>query len=239
MTKQFGIIGYPLEHSFSAQHFNEKFVREGIDAYYEVYPLLSITEFPALVRQKDFLGFNVTYPYKESIIPYLDALDDTAQAIGAVNVIAYKNGQWIGHNTDMLGFMQSCPKEYKSALILGTGGAAKAVAYALNKLDIAYLFVSRASKKGLTYEQINEAILAEHQLIINCTPLGMYPNMENYPPIPYHLLTTHHFLYDVIYNPAKTRFLASGEKYGARTQNGLKMLYEQADAAWNIWGNSI
>ncbi len=239
MTKQFGIIGYPLEHSFSANYFNKKFAEEGIDAHYHLFPLKDIKDFIHLRASHDFVGCNVTYPYKENIIPYLDGLDHTAAAIGAVNVIAWNEGKLIGYNTDAIGFMYSCPKGYKQALILGTGGAAKAAAYALQQLGITYHFVSRDKNKGLLYDTLDATIMQAHPLIINCTPLGMFPNIDACPPIPYELLSSNHFLYDVIYNPAQTHFLALGEEYGTKTQNGLKMLYGQAESAWNIWKNNI
>ncbi len=239
MTLQFGIIGNPLEHSFSAPYFNEKFAREGIDARYEAYPIQQVEEFVGLCQMHDFIGLNVTYPYKESIIPYLDALDETAAAIGAVNVIRFVDGKKIGYNTDVIGFMEALQPllqpQHTSALILGTGGAAKAITYALKKLGIGYRFVSRDASRGLSYESLTKDTIRTNKLIINCTPLGMYPNIETYPAIPYEHLTAEHLLYDVVYNPAKSVFLQKGEERGARTHNGLEMLHGQACAAWEIW----
>ncbi len=239
MTKHFGIIGYPLEHSFSAPYFNEKFAREGIDARYEAYPIRQVEEFVGLCQTHDFIGLNVTYPYKESIITYLDELDETAAAIGAVNVIRFVGGKKIGYNTDVMGFMEALQPllqpQHKSALILGTGGAAKAIIYALRQLGIGYTFVSRDTKKGLVYESLTKEIIQANTLIINSTPLGMYPNSETYPAIPYKFLTAEHLLYDVVYNPAQTLFLQKGKAHGAAISNGLSMLYGQAQAAWKIW----
>ncbi len=239
MTQEFGIIGYPLEHSFSAPYFNEKFAREGIDAVYEAYPIQHVEEFVELCQMHDFIGINVTYPYKESIIPYLDQLDETAAAIGAVNVVRFVDGKKLGYNTDVIGFMEALrpllKPQHRSALVLGTGGAAKAITYALEQLGIGYTFVSREAVKGLTYESLTKEITQANTLIINCTPLGMYPNTETYPAIPYAYLTAEHLLFDVIYNPEKSVFLQKGEAQGAAIQNGLSMLHGQAEAAWKIW----
>ncbi len=239
MTQEFGIIGCPLEHSFSAPYFNEKFAREGIDAVYEAYPIQHVEEFTSLCQTHDFIGINVTYPYKESIIPYLDELDETARRIGAVNVVRFVDGKKIGYNTDVVGFTKALTPllqpQHRSALILGTGGAAKAITYALEQLGIGYTFVSRDTSKGLTYESLTKEIIQENKLIINCTPLGMYPNTETYPAIPYEYLTAKHLLYDVVYNPEKSVFLQKGEAQGATIQNGLSMLHGQAEAAWKIW----
>ncbi len=239
MTTQYGIIGNPLEHSFSARFFTELFEREGIDAAYRLYPLDDITALPALLEAHAFTGLNVTYPFKESVIPYLDELDETAEQIGAVNVIHFHAGKAIGYNTDCLGFQQSLSSAIShspnAALILGTGGAAKAIAFALQKMGIGYQYVSRDALRGISYTALNEEIMRAHKLIINCTPLGMFPQQEACPAIPYHLLTSEHVLYDVIYNPAQTLFLRKGAAHGARTINGLQMLVGQAQAAWEIW----
>ncbi len=242
----FGIIGNPLEHSFSPSFFAEKFRRESIDAVYKSFTLNDVDEFPALCASESLAGLNVTYPYKESIIPYLDELDETAKAIGAVNVIKFTPaGKRIGYNTDIIGFKESLSLYQLStinyqqsplrALILGTGGAAKAVAYALKQLNIAFQYVSRDPSKGLVYSDLTAETIAAHQLIINCTPLGMFPQIDAYPPIPYEALSAEHFLYDLIYNPAESSFLRLGKKQGAKIQNGLRMLQIQAEAAWNIW----
>lgn len=250
--KQFGIIGYPLGHSFSMRFFNDKFHTEHIAALYQAFPLSDISEFPSLCKQHTFSGLNVTYPYKEQIIPYLDEVDDVAKTIGAVNVICFKNNKKIGYNTDTVGFRLSLepylhPK-LTSALILGTGGAAKAVNYALRKLDIKTTFVSRNPHSSniqannrqqcIGYQDINQDLLNDNLLIINCTPLGMMPFTYQYPPIPYDLLTPKHLLYDLIYNPEETRFLQFGKSRGCTVVNGLQMLYQQAIAAWDIWTNN-
>ncbi len=237
--KEFGIIGYPLEHSFSAKYFNEKFVRETIDARYQLYPLQTIEQFTDLCKIYAFVGLNVTCPYKEAIIPYLDALDDTAAQIGAVNVIRFYDGKKIGYNTDAIGFKNSLQPllqlHHTRALVLGTGGAAKAVWYGLQRLQIPFTCVSRNSNKGISYESLTQEIILDHPLIINCTPLGMYPTISTLPKIPYGYLTTQHLLYDVVYNPEKTLFLQQGEAHGTQIQNGLPMLLGQAEAAWKIW----
>lgn len=232
-----GIIGYPLEHSFSARYFTEKFHREHIRGEYNLYSIQE-KDFPDTVYQLlDSLdGMNVTYPYKEKIIPYLDRLDETAQTIGAVNVVCGR----VGYNTDCIGFVEALrpllkPTDRK-ALVLGTGGAAKAVVYGLRRLGIAPTLVSRIPKAGqLTYEQLDVETMRTHSLIINCTPLGMLPDINTCPAIPYDLLTPAHLLFDCIYNPAETVFLRRGREHGTRTTNGLQMLYGQAEAAWQIW----
>lgn len=246
--QKFGIIGYPLGHSFSAKYFSQKFTDQHIDACYNLFPLKQIEEFTPLIRQHTFTGLNVTLPYKEQIIPYLDKLDETAQAIGAVNVIHFTQGQSIGYNTDVIGFRNSLRTillpHHTHALILGTGGAAKAVWYGLQTMDIHTLYVSRTRKqiqtsKGLaetlTYQELNAEILTQYTLIVNCTPLGMYPAIDTCAPLPYNLLTQKHLLYDVVYNPEKTLFLQHGEEQGCCTQNGRAMLEGQAEAAWKIW----
>lgn len=238
-----GIIGYPLEHSFSARYFAEKFQREHIRGEYLLYPLAADafertdekeSEVDRLLNTLD--GLNITYPYKEKIIPYLERLDETAQAIGAVNVVCGKTG----YNTDCIGFMEALrplllPTDTQ-ALVLGTGGAAKAVMYGLRQLGIGYTVVSRTAKAGqLTYADLNEETIQAHSIIINCTPLGMLPNVDTYPSIPYSLLNEKHQLFDCVYNPAETLFLRKGRQQGTRTSNGLQMLYGQAEAAWKIW----
>ena len=236
--KHFGIIGKPLAQSYSANHFNKKFAEEGIDAEYSLYPLDSIEEFPALIQSHEFTGMNVTIPYKTAVIPYLSALDETAAEIGAVNVIRFlPDGRMIGYNTDALGFIESIRpmlrETDRKALLLGTGGAAKACRYGLRKLGLTTTNVSRTpDSEQLSY---NDLQLAEYNLIVNCTPLGMFPNTENFPPIPYEQLTQAQFLYDCIYNPEETVFLRQGRAHGCRTLNGTGMLLGQAKAAWNIW----
>ena len=241
--KHFGIIGKPLAQSFSANHFNRKFAEEHIDAEYSLYPLESIEEFPVLIeslRAKGMAptGFNVTIPYKTAVIPYLTALDEIAREIGAVNVIRFlPDGTTVGYNTDALGFIDSIrpmlrPTD-RRALILGTGGAAKACAYGLRKLGLTPTFVSRTPKENqLSYSGLS---LAGYDVIVNCTPLGMYPETEKFPPIPYEGLTQAQFLFDCIYNPTETVFLHQGALRGCRTMNGNGMLLGQAKAAWQLW----
>ncbi|KAA3640402.1 MAG: shikimate dehydrogenase [Bacteroidetes bacterium] len=241
----FGLIGYPLSHSFSKKYFTEKFEKEGIlNCRYELFPLESIEKFPELVKiQPDLAGLNVTIPYKELVIPFLDELDEAAEAVGAVNTIRKKDGKLKGFNTDIYGFEQSLvnlldTRDHKpeKALVLGTGGAAKAVIYVLKKLNIDSHTVSRHAGKGyFTYDDLNDHIIGEHRLIINTTPLGMSPNINNLPLIPYPSLGPEHFLFDLVYNPAITAFLAKGKNAGAAISNGLEMLYLQAEKAWDIW----
>lgn len=243
--KQFGLIGFPLSHSFSRKYFNEKFVKESIQGVsYENYPIESIEQFKSLFDAPDFMGINVTIPYKQQIIPYLDGLDSSAERIGAVNVVKrMKDGKLIGFNSDYAGFKNSLsqliPDNFSSkALILGTGGAAKAVEVALQDLNIPYRYVSRTAKESiLSYEQLKSIDLNEYQLIINSSPLGMYPNVNDAPDIPYAKLTSNHFLYDLIYNPDVTLFMKKGQEKGAKTLNGLAMLIGQAERAWEIWNN--
>ena len=235
--RHYGIIGYPLHHSFSAKYFSEKFEREGIEAEYSLYPIgmedlrLKIED---LFLRLD--GMNVTMPYKQTIIPYLDRLDETAEAVGAVNVLHKR----VGYNTDCIGFMESIKPllrdSDRKALVLGTGGASKAVCYGLKQLGIAPTLVSRTPKDGMIgYSDLTEGLMAEHTIIVNCTPLGMVPDTESYPPIPYELISAQHLLFDCIYNPEETVFLRKGRAQGAKTQNGIEMLYGQAKAAWKIW----
>ena len=234
----FGIIGNPLIHSFSAKYFNEKFAREHIDAEYSLYPLNELTNERVNELLDTLDGFNVTYPYKEVIIPYLDRLDETAQAIGAVNVVY----QRVGYNTDYAGFMASIRPLLRPfdrhALVLGTGGASKAVCYGLRQLGITPTLVSRTPQAGqIRYADLNAEVLSSHTLVINCTPLGMFPEVDTYPPIPYEHLTPRHLLYDCVYNPEETLFLRRGKAQGATTHNGKEMLIGQAKEAWQIWSN--
>lgn len=238
--KHFGIIGYPLKHSFSAKLFSKKFADEDIDAEYSLYPIASIEDFVELTKRISFTGMNVTMPYKEAVIPFLDALDETAAAIGAVNVIRFTaDGQKIGYNSDAIGFLESMRplvRPYdKKALILGTGGAAKAVSYGLRKLGLDVSMVSRSADRGIRYEDLTKAMIAEHTVIVNATPLGMAPETGPKPPFPYEHLSSAHLLYDVIYNPEETAFLREGILRGCETQNGTNMLLGQAKAAWEIW----
>jgi shikimate dehydrogenase len=241
--RRYGLIGYPLSHSFSQKYFTEKFQREGITGcVYENFPLASIDEFAALIQQHpDLNGLNVTIPYKEKVIPFLTAQSEVVQTIGACNCIKIENGRLTGHNTDVVGFEQSLlpllQPHHKKALVLGTGGAAKAVHYVLNKLGIAFLEVSRtpATERQIAYQQLDEAVIHEHEVIINTSPLGMYPHINECPPLPYQALTPKHYLFDLVYNPAKTLFLQKGEEQGAAIKNGHDMLIIQAEESWRIW----
>lgn len=246
MARLFGLIGYPLTHSFSKRYFSEKFEKEGLtDCAYELFPLESIAQLPALLQQyPELAGLNVTIPYKEAVIPYLHQLNPEAAAIGAVNAIRIANGLLTGYNTDAHGFrvslerfLQASQKQAPGALILGTGGAAKAVAWVLRQLQIPFVFVSRHPEPGqLRYQDIQKKdILSQYPLIINTTPLGMAPKVQEYPPLPYHLLTPEHLLFDLIYNPECTRFLQQGMEKGCYICNGLEMLYLQAERAWALW----
>lgn len=234
--RQFGIIGKPLEHSYSAIYFTDKFVRENIDAEYKLYEIDDLSNINSLIKQ--LYGFNVTYPYKQLIINKLQNIDDIAAKIGAVNVVCKGKG----YNTDWIGFRDSIlpylgPND-THALILGTGGVSKAVQYALQQMGIQYTLVSRhAESSALRYENLSAVVIATHTLIINCTPLGMYPDINSLPTIPYGYIDDKHLLYDCVYNPACTAFLQSGIKQGARIVNGMQMLRLQADAAWKIWSN--
>lgn len=239
--KQYGLIGYPLSHSFSKGYFAKKFKEELItDAVYDVFPLETISHFLGLCKQYPNLkGLNVTIPYKEQVIAYLDKLDDEAQTIGAVNTIKFFNGKKIGYNSDCYGFEMSLrpllQAHHKSALILGTGGASKAVEYVLKKLQIDFQYVSRTrTPSSLLYQDV---LLANElpYLIINTTPLGMYPNVDAAPEIPYSLITDKHLLYDLVYNPDETSFLKNGKFQGAQIKNGLEMLHLQAERSWQIW----
>lgn len=240
MTK-YGLIGKKLDHSFSKSFFEKKFEQENINAIYDNYELNHIKDIRSLVRKnKKLKGLNVTSPYKEEVIPFLDELDDNAKKIEAVNVIQIKEGKLIGHNTDLIGFLKSffpfVESHHDKALIIGTGGAAKAVYHSLRSMDITSTFVSRSpGENEISYDVIDENTMKEHQLIINCTPVGMFPKIEEYPKIPYQYLTEGHFLYDLIYNPTITQFLALGNKHGAKILNGKKMLEAQALASWKIW----
>lgn len=239
--RHFGIIGFPLVQSFSAKYFNEKFTTSGIDAEYSLYP----TEVESLKLTVEKLldeldGMNVTIPYKQAIIPYLDRLDETAEAIGAVNVVH----QRVGYNTDCLGFIDSIRpllrNNDRQALVLGTGGASKAVCYGLRKLGIIPTLVSRTPKaRMLGYQDLTDEIMRTHTVIVNCTPLGMFPEVDACPDIPYELITAQHLLFDCIYNPEETLFLRKGKAQGATIQNGLEMLYGQAKAAWKIWNEGV
>jgi shikimate dehydrogenase len=242
--RRFGLIGFPLTHSFSQKYFAEKFQLLGIsDCVYENFPLTHINKLPDLLLQENLRGLNITIPYKKQVLSYLTNQSAVVEKIGACNCLAIQNGKVIGHNTDVYGFRTSLQPFLKSnhqqALIFGTGGASAAVAYVLEELGIVYRFVSRqAGDNLLDYASINESVLSTHQLLINTTPLGMYPQVDQYPDIPYELLTPDHHLYDLIYNPAETKFLELGRKQGATTQNGAEMLVLQAEESWRIWNEA-
>jgi shikimate dehydrogenase len=244
--QKYGLVGYPLKHSFSIGYFNEKFSSEKIEAEYINFEIPDINNFPEIIEANPNLhGLNVTIPYKEKVIPYLDELDKQTAAIGAVNVIKIirnKGGKpkLIGYNSDIIGFTQSIQpllqSHHKKALILGTGGASKAVFHGLKNLGIEAKFVSRTARFGmLTYEELNAEIIKEYTVIVNCTPVGMYPKVDACPDIPYEAITSEHLLYDLLYNPNITLFMKKGEVKGAVTKNGLEMLLLQAFAAWEIW----
>lgn len=242
--RAFGLIGYPLGHSFSKKYFTAKFEREGItENVYELYPLEQIGQLKdLLVSNPDLLGLNVTIPYKEQVIAYLDSMSPVVQDIGACNCIRIEDGQLIGHNTDVIGFSRSLlPKlkpHHKQALIFGTGGSAKAVAYTLKEMNIPFLQVSRTPSKGMiAYEDIDQSILDVHTLLINTSPVGMYPDVTKAPAIPYAFIGTDHYLFDLVYNPARTRFLQEGALRGAAVENGSDMLVIQAEASWEIWNS--
>lgn len=245
--KKFGLIGKNISYSFSKGYFLNKFKELKLNNYsYRNYDLPEIDEFPFIIyhKEEEFGGFNVTIPYKQSIMRYLSDIDEVAQEIGAVNTIKITDdNELIGYNTDAYGFENSLKpllkNHHKKALILGTGGASKAVAYVLNKLNIEFQLVSRkpVADNQISYEDISEEIIKSHQLIINCTPLGTHPNIKECPNIPYNLLSKKHFLYDLIYNPSETEFLKRGKKQGATTKNGLEMLELQAEKSWEIWNS--
>ncbi|MCW3074870.1 MAG: shikimate dehydrogenase [Flaviaesturariibacter sp.] len=238
----YGLIGKSLSHSFSKSYFSKKFAAEGItDCVYESFELANIADFSQLIQSHpELCGLNVTIPYKEMVMPYLDEISPEVEKIGACNCIKIDNGKLIGYNTDAAGFRASIKPQLKTnhqyALVFGSGGASKAICFALQELGIEYRVVSRKKVAGqLGYEDIDDVVLEKYHLLINTTPLGMYPNVDDDPPIPYEELSPQHFLYDVIYNPEKTRFLQRGEAQGAQICNGQGMLVLQAEESWGIW----
>jgi len=240
--KCFGLIGKSLAHSFSESYFNEKFKKQGIkDVSYQNFELDSIDDFRSLIKvEKDLIGLNVTIPYKEAIIPFLDEISDEVKAIGAVNTITVSANGLKGFNTDYIGFGNALKPflegQMERALILGTGGASKAAAYSLQQLGIHSLFVSRNPNPGqLSYVELNDIVLKHHLLIVNTTPLGTFPNIEDCPQIPYEYLTSQHLLFDLVYNPTETLFLKKGKEKGTMILNGQSMLVHQAEEAWKIW----
>lgn len=240
----YGLIGRSLSHSFSPRYFAEKFEREGIaNAEYRAFELASMEEFPTLLEREPTLrGLNVTIPYKEVVMPYLDDLSEAARSIGAVNTIAFEGGKLVGHNTDVLGFEQSLKAHWRQAyaarpaLVLGTGGAAKAVCFVLDKMGVDYTLVSRTpTAEQWSYADLDAERVEAQGLIVHTTPLGTYPDVKNCPPLPYTALGSKHLLFDLIYNPTETLFLQRGRAQGAATVNGWDMLCRQAEAAWRIW----
>ena len=242
----FGLIGYPLSHSFSKRYFTNKFDKEGVkDCRYENFSIPTINEFRNLLQNNpDLAGLNITIPYKEQVIPFLYESLDVVKQVGACNCIKIISGKLYGYNTDVTGFEQTLNikllPHHKKALVLGSGGASKAVQFVLKQKGIGFKVVSRSVNSGfIAYEELTNEMIQEHQLIINTTPLGMQPHTELYPSIPYLALTTQHYLYDLIYNPAKTFFLQKGEEMGAAIQNGAEMLVIQAEESWKIWNELI
>jgi shikimate dehydrogenase len=241
--RKFGLIGYPLGHSFSKQYFADKFQRESLnDCVYDNYEISDVSQLNGVLADPGLAGLNVTIPYKESVIPFLNNKDRVVEETGACNCIRINKGVLTGYNTDVIGFEESLNGKLtagdKRALILGTGGSSKAVAWVLKKKGIAYLFVSRkktAAADQVSYEYLDPEILGTHSLIINTTPLGMSPNISHCPPIPYGHITSAHYLFDLIYNPSETLFLQKGKNAGARIKNGADMLAIQAEESWKIW----
>ena len=245
--RKFGLIGYPLTHSFSQKYFTEKFQKENIeDASYQNFPIKKIDELTSLVENdKELLGLNVTIPYKEQVLSLLDKIDKNAQEIGAVNTIKIFRSnnkiKLVGYNTDVYGFqkplLEAIKPIHKRALILGTGGASKAVAWVLKNLDIEFSYISRNPKtnKDIKYGEISSEQLNEYKIIINTSPVGMYPNVKDYPNLPYSGVTREHILYDLVYNPELSSFLQKGSEKKATLINGLPMLYLQAEKTWEIW----
>ncbi|MDN6310952.1 MAG: shikimate dehydrogenase [Psychroflexus sp.] len=237
----FGLLGKNIDYSFSKSYFEKKFAQDDIKATYENFDIADLSELKNILKKKTHLkGLNVTIPYKEEIINHLDEVDAAAQEIGAVNTIKIDNGKLIGYNTDVYGFTKSIfsliENHHHKALILGSGGASKAIQNALESMGFKTQIVSRnKGENKLTYEDLNEEIIKDHQVIVNCTPLGTYPNIENHPPIPYTFLTHEHLLYDLVYNPPITTFLALGKEHHTKIFNGQKMLEFQAEKAWEIW----
>jgi shikimate dehydrogenase len=241
----FGLIGYPLTHSFSKDYFGEKFKREAVeDCRYENFQLANIKELSKIIGDHtDLEGLNVTIPYKESVLSFLDEKNELVTQTGACNCIKIVNRKLVGFNTDIIGFERSLfsklPSGYKNALILGTGGAAKAVEFVLKKNQIHYTCVSRRhSQNSITYEELTPSVLEKNRLIINTTPVGMYPKINEVLPLPFEVITPNHLLFDLIYNPPKTLFLKKGEERGATIQNGYEMLVYQAEESWKIWNQS-
>ena len=242
--KRYGLIGYPLTHSLSGQYFTNKFKEEGIeDCIYERFSIPSIQDLHTILdTHKDLCGFNITIPYKKEVLAFLTERSKAVEEVRACNCVKIEEGKLIGYNTDVIGFENSLvpflKPTHNKALVLGTGGAALAIVYVLEKLGINYAYVSRTAAAGqFSYNNIDADVMAAHTLIINTTPLGMFPNIEACPDIPYHLLTSAHHLFDLTYNPAESTFLAKGKQMGATIQNGQQMFVEQAEQSWRIWNS--
>ena len=241
--KLYGLIGYPLSHSFSKNYFSEKFLKKGIaDCAYELFPIETIEQFPMLLNaQTNLCGLNVTIPYKEAVLPFMHHLSEEVKEIGACNCIKIEKGKLYAYNTDIVGFEKSLLPlllpHHTKALILGTGGAAKAVAWVLQKLKIDYMFVSRNGGDAFRYDQLDATVMQAYTVIINTTPVGMQPNSNTKPSLDYDAITQKHLCYDLVYNPAKTFFLQLAEARGAVIKNGLSMLEIQAEESWNIWNS--
>ncbi|CAL65743.1 shikimate dehydrogenase family protein [Christiangramia forsetii] len=241
--RTFGLLGKNIDYSFSRNYFSDKFSNENIDAEYRNFDLSSIEKFTDVIKDNIISGLNVTIPYKEAIIPYLDHLDSNAEKIKAVNTIKFeKDGSLCGYNTDYWGFLESLKPHlephHSKALILGTGGASKGIAYALSLLEIDFKFVSRNPEEDqFSYHELDSKIIGSHSLIINCTPLGTYPDIESSPEIPFEFISEKHLIYDLIYNPSETKFMQLAAEKGAKTTNGLEMLKLQAEKAWSIWNS--
>ena len=240
-SKKFGLIGKNIEYSFSKKYFSEKFKKENLDCTYSNFDIENISQIESILQKNWISGYNVTIPYKQDIIKFLDEIDEVAKAIGAVNTIKKIDNKNIGFNTDSIGFEKSLiplieNKKLDSALILGAGGAAKAVKYVLKKLKINYSTVSRKEGKSeFIYENLNDVIINRFKMIINCSPVGTFPNINKCPNIPYKHLTKEHVLYDLVYNPIESLFLRRGRELGCKTKNGLEMLEIQANESWRIW----
>ena len=242
--KRYGLIGFPLTHSLSQQYFTQKFIDQGIeDCVYERFSIPSIGDLHDILKtHPDLCGFNITIPYKKEVLAFLTERSKAVEEVGACNCVKIIDGQLIGYNTDVIGFENSLipflKPSHNRALVLGTGGAALAIVYVLQKLGIDFNYVSRTATSGqLTYNDLDASVMASHTLIINTTPLGMFPNIEACPAIPYDLLTPEHHLFDLTYNPALSTFLAKGMQMGATIQNGQQMFVEQAEQSWRIWNS--
>ena len=240
--KLYGLIGHPLDHSFSEQYFSEKFYKEGIEAEYHNFDLEYLTKLTEVLKKTNLGGLNVTIPYKEEVMTYLDSIDELALEVGSVNTIKFTDTGSVGYNTDVIGFEQSLSSFLKdakpNALIFGTGGSSKAVRYVLSKLGLDYQLVSRTkTKETITYEEVDKELLKKHYLLINASPVGMFPNINEAVNIPYDCIGEHHFCFDLIYNPNRTKFLREASQRGAEVKNGNEMLIRQAEASWQIWNS--